>query len=59
MIIESFKARDELLGRNIRVENEQGIFEGRAAGVDPQGSLLLASEENVISIRSGHITYIQ
>lgn len=59
MIIESFKARDELLGRNIRVENEQGIFEGRAAGVDPHGSLLLTSEDNVISIRSGHITYIQ
>lgn len=59
MSIESFKARDELLGRNIRVENEQGTFEGRAAGVDSHGSLLLASEEKVISIRSGHISYLQ
>lgn len=59
MTIESFKARDELLGRNIRVENEQGSFEGKAAGVDLHGSLLLASEKDVISIRSGHITNLQ
>ncbi len=58
MTIEAFKARDQLLGKMIRVENVQGIFDGRAAGVDINGALLLAQENQTISISSGHISYL-
>lgn len=54
--IEQFRDRDELLGRAIKVENEKGIFEGRAAGVDAVGALLLSSDSGTITISSGHIT---
>ncbi len=58
MIFESFKARDEMLGKMIQVDNVQGVFVGRAAGIDNTGALLLSQEDKLISIRSGHITYL-
>ncbi len=58
MIFESFKARDEMLGKMIQVDNVQGQFIGRAAGIDNTGALLLAQNDQIISIRSGHITYL-
>ncbi|MBQ9221439.1 biotin--[acetyl-CoA-carboxylase] ligase [Succinivibrio sp.] len=59
MIFESFKARDEMLGKMIQVDNVQGTFVGRAAGIDNTGALLLAQDDKKISIRSGHITYLK
>jgi BirA family biotin operon repressor/biotin-[acetyl-CoA-carboxylase] ligase len=59
MIFESFKARDEMLGKMIQVDNVQGSFVGRAAGIDNTGALLLAQDDKKISIRSGHITYLK
>ncbi len=59
MIFESFKARDEMLGKMIQVDNVQGSFVGRAAGIDNTGALLLAQDDKNISIRSGHITYLK
>ena len=59
MIFESFKARDEMLGKMIQVDNVQGSFVGRAAGIDNTGALLLAQDDRKISIRSGHITYLK
>lgn len=56
--IEAFKARDELLGKNINVETVQGIYSGRAAGIDKKGALLLSSGDSIMSITSGHITFI-
>ena len=57
LILEAFKARDELLGRSICVETVNGSYSGRAAGIDKKGALLLAVEDKVISLNSGHIVY--
>ena len=57
MILEAFKARDELLGKNINVETVSGTYTGRAAGIDAKGALLLAVEDKLISLNTGHITY--
>ena len=56
-VIESFKDRDALVGRNIQVQNEQGTFEGESVGVDKTGALLLENNGQVLKIRSGHISF--
>ena len=48
-----------MLGKMIQVDNVQGTFVGRAAGIDNTGALLLAQDDKKISIRSGHITYLK
>lgn len=56
-VIESFKDRDALVGRNIQVQNEQGTFEGESVGVDKTGALLLENNGQILKIRSGHISF--
>ncbi len=58
MTIEAFKARDEMLGKMVQVDNVQGTFVGRAAGVDNTGALIIAQEDKNIAISTGHITYL-
>ena len=54
--LEVFRLKDELKGRFIKVENEKGVFEGVADGIDKNGALLLSTDSGVISISSGHIS---
>ncbi|MGN1281844.1 MAG: biotin--[acetyl-CoA-carboxylase] ligase [Succinivibrio sp.] len=57
-VIEAFEARDYLLGRMVCVEHENGVCQGRAAGIDENGSLKIVSSRGESLISSGHITFI-
>ncbi|MGN0895059.1 MAG: biotin--[acetyl-CoA-carboxylase] ligase [Succinivibrio sp.] len=54
-VIEAFEARDFLFGRKIKVEIDQEMCEGYAAGVDKTGSLKIVNKEGQHLISSGHI----
>ena len=45
------------LDKDINVETVSGTYTGRAAGIDGKGALLLAVEDKLISLNTGHITY--
>ncbi|HXE66178.1 MAG TPA: biotin--[acetyl-CoA-carboxylase] ligase [Rhodanobacteraceae bacterium] len=54
--IDSWKARDALDGRAIRVDGARGVFEGTAAGVDARGALRVRRAGGVESLDSAEVT---
>ncbi|MGN0903433.1 MAG: biotin--[acetyl-CoA-carboxylase] ligase [Succinivibrio sp.] len=56
-ILNSFRDRDSLLGSMISVENNCGIFTGRACGIDDQGALVIVQDEVRTAVSSGHVEY--
>ncbi len=54
-----FNGYDWLNGRTIVADTPQGAFEGRAAGVDPSGALLLDDGEQHHTIVSGTVRHVE
>jgi BirA family biotin operon repressor/biotin-[acetyl-CoA-carboxylase] ligase len=54
-ILEAFRARDALLGRRVRVADGTSIVEGKAAGIDAAGHLLVESAGRTQAMTGGSV----
>ena len=58
-VMQYFGQHNLLLGRKVRVENEQGSYYGTALGISNKGELLLnVGDLTIMSFSSGHISFI-
>lgn len=54
--LDALRARDALLGRRVRVEEAGAAVRGTAAGISPDGALLLRGEDGAVrEVRSGSV----
>jgi len=58
-ILSAWSALSETLGRRVRVILPDGVLEGEARGVSPEGALILVTEEGLREIASGDCVHLR